>query len=222
MKKKFIFKIDIEKVREESQKKTEKRIKENKDQNLTYLEKLQQALTDEKTNIYEIPLKKYNINTKVIQEEWEKQLQKRINEIKDPSLSYYQKRVIALTELKTTTYIIERIIEKEEERIEKENEKIEEKQNSDNSLSSSTNSFSSEENPNEIFYDDGLSIKKKEIPKFNIDIDYFIEQKEKMILEKMEKYNQLNLDDFEKRIEVLKNDKTSSSTINMIKLQVRL
>ena len=214
-KRKPIFKIDIDNVREERMKKIYNKIKENNDPNLSFLEKLEQALIEEKTNIYEILVKKYNINTKAIQEEWENKIQKRINEINDPTLSYYQKRVIALSELKTTTYIIEKIIEKDnekiEERIEKEDEKIEEKQDSD---SSSTGSSYSEENPNEIFYDDGLSIKKIEIPKFNINIEYFIEQKEKMILEKMEKYNQLNLDDFEKRIEVLKNDKTSSSTIN--------
>ena len=206
-KRKPIFKVDIDNIREERMKKIYNKIKENKDPNLTFLEKLEEALSEEKTNIFEILVKKYNINTKAIQEEWENKIQKRINEINDPSLSYYQKRVMALSELKTTTYIIERIIEKE-------NEKIEENQDSD---SSSTGSSSSEEDPNEIFYDDGLSIKKIKIPKFNINIEYFIEQKEKMILEKMGKYNQLNLDDFEKRIEVLKNDKTSSSTINLKK-----
>jgi hypothetical protein len=217
-KRKPIFKIDIDNVREERMKKIYNKIKENNDPNLSFLEKLEQALIEEKTNIYEIPAKKYNINTKAIQEEWENKIQKRINEINDPTLSYYQKRVIALSELKTTTYIIEKIIEKDNEkiegRIEKEDEKIEEKQDSD---SSSTGSSYSDENPNEILHDDGLSIKKIEIPKFNINIEYFIEQKEKMILEKMEKYNQLNLNDFEKRIEVLKNDKTSSSTINLKK-----
>ena len=201
-----VFNIEIDKITDERQEKIEKKIKENKNPNLTYEQKLIQVLDDEKTTTYENPLnQKYFIDTKEIQEEWENKIQQKIKEIKDTNLSYYEKRIMVLSELKTTEYIIER---KNEEK-----EKEEKGKECSSSLSDSTNSFSSlsnEDNKKEILYDDGLSISKKQN---QFDISYFTEEKDKIIQEKKNNFN-TNLNELEKRIEVLKTDKTSSPTIN--------
>ena len=195
-----IFDINIKKIREENNEKIDNKIKDIKNENLTYNEKLIQVLEEEKTTKYEIPLnEKYHIDIKEIQEEWENDIQKKIEEINNPDLSYYQKRIIVLSELKTKTYIIER-----------ENKENESDSNDEcYSPSSSTNSFSNKTIEKEILYDDGISIKEMKTPKFNIDIGYFIEQKEKIILEKMRKINKSNLNDLEKRIETLKSERNT-------------
>ena len=49
----------------------------------------------------------YKINTLVIRKERENSIENKINMIKDENLSYYQKKIIVLNELKATKYYIE-------------------------------------------------------------------------------------------------------------------
>lgn len=209
---KYIFNIDLNKIRKDTKEDIDKKIEENKNENLSYSEKLLKALEEDKTTTYELSFnnnEEYRrINVKEIHEEWENEIQKKIKAINNPNLSYYQKRKIVLTELKTQTYTIKR-----------ENRKIKKIKESNvkgsGSLTSSTNSFSNEENQKKILYDDGISIKKKIFPQFDIDIGCINEEKEKIIQEKVKKINKPGLNDFEKTIEVLKDDKSSTLIINM-------
>ena len=198
-----IFTIQLDEVRKQKKEKINNIIKDIKEQNLTYNEKLHQALKEEKTNIYKIPLNPKNpIKTKEIHEEWENMIEQRIKEINN-SYSYYQKRLIALSELKTKKYIIER------------DNKEDESDSNEDTSSADTSSESSEKKYKEILFDDGIEIKKIKIPVFDVGVGYFLEQKEKIILEKMEKINKPNLNELEKIDEILKNEK--NTTINLKK-----
>ena len=127
MSKKPSYNLELDKIRDEKKENIEKKILEINNPNLTYNEKLIQVLNEEKTNIYDTNfLKKYHIKTKEIQEEWENEIQKRIKEIKDENLSDDDKRVIVLSELKTTEYVIEKNEEAEEVSKVEKNEEAEE------------------------------------------------------------------------------------------------
>ena len=140
MSKKPSFKLELDEIRDEKKENIEKKILEINNPNLTYNEKLIQVLNEEKTNIYDTNfLKKYHIKTKEIQEEWENEIQKRIKEIKDENLSDDDKRVIVLSELKTTEYVIEKNEEAEEVSKVEKNEKVYNKNKDDNINNSSLN-----------------------------------------------------------------------------------
>ena len=193
------FKIKINSIRYEWDQNLEKKINEINDPNLNYIEKRCKVLAEEKTKVNKIPNQKYNILIKEIHEEWENKIQQKMKEIKDINLSSFQKRLLILSELKSTSYIKE-----ENEGEEKSNLK-----KSIHSLSSGTTSSEGEDNIN----DDGIEVKnksnrKKKYPVFNIDIEYFRQQNERLIFNEMKDIKNLNLNDFEKRIRVLK-DKTT-------------
>ena len=140
MSKKPSLKLELDEIRDEKKENIEKKILEINNPNLTYNEKLIQVLNEEKTNIYDTNfLKKYHIKTKEIQEEWENEIQKRIKEIKDENLSDDDKRVIVLSELKTTEYVIEKNEEAEEVSKVEKNEKVYNKNKDDNINNSSLN-----------------------------------------------------------------------------------
>ena len=140
MSKKPSYNLELDKIRDEKKENIEKKILEINNPNLTYNEKLIQVLNEEKTNIYDTNfLKKYHIKTKEIQEEWENEIQKRIKEIKDENLSDDDKRVIVLSELKTTEYVIEKNEEAEEVSKVEKNEKVYNKNKDDNINNSSLN-----------------------------------------------------------------------------------
>ena len=205
MKRKNIkYKIDINSIRNESEQNLEAKINGIKDSNLSYLEKMCKVLAEEKTKINKIQREICNIDIKKINEEWENQIRQKIEEIKDINLSYFQKRLLILSQLKTTSYSKEENDENQKSLLKK----------SINSSSSGSSTEQGEERKIK-FFDDGIEVskiskRKKNYPNFYIDIEYFRDQNERFIWKKMKNFEKLGLNDFEKRIKVLKDEKAST------------
>lgn len=153
------FNILIKEIQDEKAKNIEKKIKENNDPSLTYLQKKIKVLSEEKTTtfIYET----YDINIKKIQEEQKNRVNQKIAEINDSNLNENQKLLFALRQDKTTTYRVSEM-----------------------------------ESPEKI-----------EKPKYKVDIDAYNKLDEKRIKKiAQEKYNNLNLSDKEKYLKALEDD----------------
>ena len=197
------YKIDINSIRNEYEQNLEVNINGIKDSSLSYIEKRCKILTEEKTKINKIQKEIYNIDIKKILEDWEKQIQQKIEEIKDINLSYFQKRLLILSQLKTTSYSNEESDRNQKSMLKK-------------SIDSSSSGSSTEGEERKIkFFDDGIEVsniskRKSNYPDFYIDIEYFRDQNERFILNKMKNFEKLGLNDFEKRIKVLKDEKTST------------
>ena len=186
----------------------------------------------------------FNIKIKEIQDEKNKNIEKKIKEIKDDSLNYQEKKIKVLLEEKTTTYVYEKFdINIKEIKAEKErefNKKL--AAIKDSSLSDfekrlyilsqeKTTTYLVDEKESKNVEKNSPEIKKKlkdselEIPeiivkpKYKIDIETYIrldqERFQKII---KEKYNNLNLSEEEKYLKALEEDR--APTIDLVNSKV--
>ena len=191
------FKIKVTQIEENVEKEINEKIKAINNPHLNDFQKRILVLAQDKTGSFTVPNTKYNIDIKQIKKEREEEIEEKIKQIKEINLSYIQKRFLVLREEKTISYYVN----EEEENIKK-----------DQNEGSSTDGDSLDEQYK--LDDNGLDIniqkKKKYKQYFKIDIKYLREQREKLILERMKKYNDPNMSELQKRILALREDKTTT------------
>ena len=203
-KKKFQFKVNIEEII-----KNEKEEQKNKLRkiNIPYLNDFQKQLyilDQEKTTTCQIKndiSEKDKIDIEQIQSKWENDIQAKTKQINDPNLS---KKYLVLKKERTITYTSN---ENNENNI---YDKNVQKTNFNENESSSTDGDSEKESQLE---DDGFEVRKKKKKykqHFDIDIRKISENYENYILQKMKKYNHLNISELQKRILALKEENTTT------------
>jgi len=193
------FKIDIDSIHKDEEGKLQKKIAEIKEPSLSYTEKRIMCLSDEKTITDTIDKKVIDI--KEIKDEWNNNIEEKIKEIKDPYLTDEQKRFIVLKQEKTTTYIIDK---------EKDDHKDDHKDN--NYLSEDSISYLTDRDSilDKIELDDSYSDVSINNNKKKVDVETIKDEYEYNIQEKMKKYNDTDLNEFEKRLLVIKEDETTT------------
>lgn len=190
----LVFNIDIDGIKKNEEEKLQKKIEEIKEPSLSYTEKRILCLNKEKTftNTIDNPY----IDIKKIRDERNNIIEEKMKEIKDPNLTDEQKRILVIKQEKTTSYIF----------VEKSNDKENNKSIVEESISNSTGRDSSLDVVEFNDYDSDAPIKKN---KKKIDVETIRDEYENNIQEKMKKINDINLNDFEKRLLVIKEDKTT-------------
>ena len=195
------FNIDINNIHKEDKRNIQNSIKRIKNPQLDYTQKLLIVLKEERTEEDKIRKKpKYNIDINMLVDEKNNRNKKKISEIKDNNMTELDKKHQILSDqTEGNTYV---------EKVEKEKNYSEFK----SSINSST-----EESELGIYelHDDGLEISKvkKQLPNININLAHLIQLDEKKIQEKINKNNDSSLNQYEKRIKVLK--ETETTTINI-------
>ena len=191
-----MFTIPLNNIKRESKAKIENAIKIIKNPKLDYTQKLVKVLKEEKTE--EIKIKKEYIND----DESNNSIEQNMNKVVNNYQSYSDKDNTVLSGLtEWGTYY--------------------KKSTTQTGVTEFNNSNSSSINDRDIpksenySYDLENSKDKKLLLDFNINIEFLRELEEEKIQEKISNINDLNINQYQKRILVLKNQKTS--TINMKK-----
>ena len=208
------YKIILSEIKNHEKAELKEKIKKINNPNLNDFQKQLLLLSKEKSTTCLI--KSYSdegetIDIDKIKSVWEEKIQAKIREINNPNLSYLQKRYLVLEKEKTINYTLNG------DNLSIINENNAKKTNCNECEGSSTDGDSSDKEAFTI-EDDGLNVqktknKKKYKQRYPIDINKIKYNYEKMIIQKGEKYNHLNISDFQKRLLVLREEKTTTICI---------